>query len=271
MKFCYIDESGTGEEPFAVMVGIVADSHRMRLTKEHWSNLLESLSDMIGKELSELHTRNFYSGSGVWRGVDGETRSDIITSIFDWLEQRRHHIVYTAVNKEKFFSDFPKEDVYGDISTLWRFMALHLCLALQKNFQRQKRNKGNTVLVFDNEEREMRRFTDLVISPPDWTDTYYQRGKRQEKLDQIVDVPHFVDSRDVGLIQLADFLCYFFRRHIEIQEGAVPPRYHDEEEKVSNWVQQALNQSVAKSNIFKSRSRCNAEDLFYRYAPSCIL
>lgn len=44
MQFVYIDESGTGDEPIGVMVGVVADSHRMRVTKENWSGLLFALS-----------------------------------------------------------------------------------------------------------------------------------------------------------------------------------------------------------------------------------
>ena len=96
-------------------------------------------------------------------------------------------------------------DRYG---VLWPF---NITLSLQKYFQREKKNKGNIVLVFDNEESEKVRFTDLVLNPPDWTDTYYNRAKKQPKLDQIVDVPHFVDSKDVGLIQLADFICFFFK------------------------------------------------------------
>ena len=44
MKFCYLDESGTGHEPFAVMVGIIVDSHRMHLTKKDWADLLLKLS-----------------------------------------------------------------------------------------------------------------------------------------------------------------------------------------------------------------------------------
>ena len=44
MKFIYIDESGLGEEPIGVMDGVVADSYRMQLTKEHWTKLLNILS-----------------------------------------------------------------------------------------------------------------------------------------------------------------------------------------------------------------------------------
>ena len=271
MKFCYLDESGTGDEPIAVMAGVITDASRMRVTKQHWSELLSVLSTIIGKEIQEIHTSDFYSGNSPWRDLDGNQRASIISTIFDWLKKRKHQIVFTAVNKEKFSLEFQNEPVAGDVRTLWRFMGLHITLALQKHFQRQKRNKGHTVLVFDNEEREQLRFTDLILNPPNWTDTYYSRAKKQERLDQIIDVPHFVDSRDVGLIQLADFLCFFLRKHIELQHGLVTPAYEDEEKKVSGWVGLALAQSIPKPNIYLTKGRCNTADLFYRYAPEAIL
>ncbi len=37
MQFVYVDESGTGNEPIAVMVGVIADSHRIRVN--NWAGL----------------------------------------------------------------------------------------------------------------------------------------------------------------------------------------------------------------------------------------
>lgn len=271
MKFCYLDESGTGEEPIAVMAGVITDATRMRVTKTHWSNLLEILSKIIGRSIQEIHTRDFYSGNSPWRDLDGKQRSSIISAIFNWLKDRKHHVVFTAVDKKIFEENFQKEAVSDDIGTLWRFMALHITLSLQKYFQKEKKNKGNTVLIFDNEEREKVRFTDLALNPPEWTDTYYNRGKKQEKLDQIIDVPHFVDSKEVGLIQLADFICFFLRKHIELQLGYTKPAYKGEITKVSGWVDQIIAQSIPKSCMYLSRGRCDAAELFCRYAPECIL
>lgn len=108
MQFIYIDESGLGEEPVSVMVGVVADSHRMRKTKEHWNNLLRNLSNIVGRSISEIHTRDFYSGNSPWRDLDGEQRSGIITAIFNWLTARRHSIVISAVDKGEFYRSFQK-------------------------------------------------------------------------------------------------------------------------------------------------------------------
>jgi hypothetical protein len=130
--------------------------------------------------------------------------------------------------------------------------------------------KGSTVLIFDQEHREQQLFVDMLLAPPDWTDSYYDRLEKQEKMSQIIDVPHFVDSKHVGLIQLADFICFFLRKHIELQLGLSQPKNKDEIKKVSDWTKMILKSSIPKSNIFKKRGRCECSDLFYQYAPETI-
>lgn len=271
MKFCYLDESGTGTEPYAVMVGIIVDSHRMHVTKEHWENLLAMLRKITKqKSIKELHTRNFYKGTGIWKNINGPVRSNIIDAIIQWLNDRKHDIVFTAIDKNKFRKEFSKESASNDIKSIWQLMALHITLAIQKHHQKQEKTKGNTILVFDNEEIEKNKYTDLILNPPKWTDTYYAY-KKGERLSKVVDVPHFVDSKHVGLIQVADFISYLLRLNIEIQENFRKESYSGEKEKLENWVQLALNRSIPKSSIFMKSSRCSCADLFYRYAPSCIL
>ena len=206
MEFCYIDESGTGSEPIAVMVGVIADSYTMRVTKSHWSELLLKLSTIIKREIKEIHTKDFYAGNGPWRDITGEQRSDIINAIFNWLQERRLDVVYTAVQKD-IFSDKKSENKINEIGSLWQFMALHIALSVQKKYQgtsmgnkRKVNPKGACVLIFDNEYRESKQYIDMLLSPPDWTDSYYDKKRKQEKMDKIIDVPHFVDSEQVGLI-----------------------------------------------------------------------
>jgi hypothetical protein len=259
------------------MVGVVADSHRMRLTKEHWSSLLSVLSRIIDQEIKEIHTRDFYSGNSPWRDLDGNQRTEIIEAIFAWLQARRHSIVYTAVDKAVFNAGFNNEPHFQDIRTLWRFMALHLSLAVQKCYQGAPRGQTRTInpkglctLIFDHENRDEQRYTDLLLDAPDWTDSYYDRRQHQEKFSQIVDVPHFVDSRDVGLIQLADFICFFLRKYVELSMGYVQPDYHDEIQKVTKWAGIILGETVPRRYIFLTRGRCECSDLFYRYAPDIL-
>ncbi|MFA5761352.1 MAG: hypothetical protein WC877_06305, partial [Dehalococcoidales bacterium] len=49
LNVCYCDESGMGQEPIATMVGIIVDSSRMHLTTQDWDDLLNTLSEIIGK------------------------------------------------------------------------------------------------------------------------------------------------------------------------------------------------------------------------------
>jgi hypothetical protein len=209
MKFCYCDESGTGTEPIAVMVGILVDSQRMHITKHEWNDLLQNLSLRAGRQIAELHTRNFYSGNGIWKDIDGPTRAGIISIIFEWLAERKHFVVYTSVCKASYYEQFALQLIPDELNTLWRFMGFHLLLAIQKYCQRQPKNKGNTLFIFDNEEREQMRFTDVIMRPPVWSGEYYGKKPKADPLDQIIDVPYFGDSKEVGLIQLADFIAFF--------------------------------------------------------------
>lgn len=271
VNFCYSDESGTGEEPIATMVGIIVDSMRMHKTKADWVELLEILSELTGRNIVELHTANFYSGNGVWRRLSGSVRAQVATAILDWLAERKHQIVYASVSKSSYFEALKTEEIPHELNTPWRFLAFHLTLAVQKYSQPEPKNKGHTVLVFDNEYREETRFCDLVLNPPVWSDEYYARKRKQAQLDQIVDVPYFHDSKHLPLLQVADFLAFFLRRYAELQEGVGPPaKFPDEIEKITACITQLKDRAIAPSHIYPRRQRTEAHDLFYRHAPQSI-
>jgi hypothetical protein len=269
MKFCYVDESGTGDEPYAVMVGVIVDAQRMRLTKVEWDFMLDGLRAVAGRPMKELHTRDFYSGNGPWRNLTGPVRAQMVGAVFDWLAARKHQIVFSSVTKTAFFAKVSTDTHLSSTKTIWRSLGLHLALAIQKNFQTQSNNKGNTVLVFDNEEREELRFTDLILDPPEWTDTYYRRGKKQERLDQLVDAPYFADSMHVPMLQVADFVAYFLRRYCELENGDAE-RFQGERQQVNSWAQKALGRSIAMSAMFPKNGRCPCANSFFDVAPACL-
>jgi len=269
MKVCYCDESGTGDEPIAVMVGILVDHNRMHITKQHWTSLLEQLSKVAGKQISEIHTRNFYKGNGIWRDLSGAKRAQIISLIFQWLCERKHQVVFSSVIKEEYQKN--KSSLPAELGTVWRFLGFHLILAIQKYCQQSfSVPKGHTIFIFDNEKFEQLRFQDLVMRPPTWSDEYYNRSNRQDALDQIVDVPYFGDSKEVALIQMADVAAFFLRRYAEIKEGFAKAEYANEEELIFGWIKRFSSLSIGRSHIYKQRQRCFAEDLFFQYAPESI-
>jgi acyl-CoA reductase-like NAD-dependent aldehyde dehydrogenase len=137
MKFCYCDESGTGDEPIAVMVGVIVDAKRMHVTKKDWSELLVRVLRIVSKVITEIHTRDLYSGNDAWRALKGQQRAEIITSTLDWLRERKHDIVYASVEKAKYLERLKAGQIKAEIRTMWRFMGLHLMLAVQRAHQRE--------------------------------------------------------------------------------------------------------------------------------------
>lgn len=270
MKFCYCDESGTGDEPVAVMVGVIVDSHRMHCTKEDWSLLLTSLSKRAGRSITEMHTRDFYAGNSPWRQMDGHERAAVVSDVCEWLAKRKHRLVFTALSKGAYRASQAATALPPELNTPWRFMGFHLALALQRAHQPEKRNKGHTLLVFDNEERERMRFSDIVCRPQTWSDLYYERSKKQEQLDQLIDVPYFGDSREVGMLQVADFAAFFLRRHSELEDSGDSERYAGERSQIASWVTMLAARAIDGRHVFPKKARSDAADLFFRHAPESI-
>jgi hypothetical protein len=260
MKLCYCDETGIGNEPIAVMVGVVVDSQRMHITKEDWDDLLKHLSGIVGVRLDELHTRDFYSGNSPFRGIAGPKRSEYISTIFQWFADRKHHFIHTAIDKNAFQSAVRMGVVPPEIRTVWRCMGAHIILAAQRAFQKIEKTKGHTIFIFDNEHREEKHFKEFIFQPPGWSDSYYERGKKQRAFEHVIDVPYFADSKDVALLQLADFTAYFLRRYAEIEERHSAPRYPDEYPKVKNWISLLASRSIGLNCIYPCKGRDKTAD-----------
>ena len=268
MKFAYIDESGTGDEPYAVMAGVIIDAQRMRPTKDNWESLLSNLSKILEREVDEFHTKDFYSGNKVWRKLPGNKRSETITEILHGFQERKHSIFYSAIDRQKYdkYEDHPYTRSLG---SLWKTLAFHLVLSIQSAHQALDRSKGNTVLIFDA-HRDQKTFSELILNPPEWAYEYYSKKGQKKSLDQIIDVPHFVNSRHVGMIQLADCVSFILRRQLELKDGGEDERYSGEAKKISDWTDAIIQQCKSKSVMYPKRSRCEAADYFYQLAPASL-
>ncbi|MGE3961327.1 MAG: DUF3800 domain-containing protein [Dehalococcoidia bacterium] len=272
MKFCYCDESGMGEEPVATMIGLVVDSTRMRYTKADWRGLLAELTEATGRPVTEVHMRDLYNGRGPYRhlfGGDGNARAWLIGQICRWIGDRKHHIVYSAIDKEAYREAWALQRIPDELGTIWRFMGFHMMLAVQRRFGVERNLKGNTVFIFDNEEREQMRFADLVKRPPDWSDGYYDNQRTDVPLDQVIDVPYFGASDDLPLIQVADAAAFILRRYAEVAGGYSDERYRGELERLTEWVGLLTARSIGRSHVYPRR-RNEAQEMFYSLAPASI-
>lgn len=267
MKFCYLDESGMGDEPYLVIAGIIVDATRMHVTKDAWVEFLENLSKAAGKQVEEFHSRDFYRGNGVWHGIDGGSRAKIIEAIIVWVEKRKHKCLFSGIDKKKYKDLLDGDFRLKQFKSMWCAAALHCTLQIQKQHQRDDKTKGHSVIIFDREVMYETDLSMLVHQPPTWTDTYYSRHKNQVALDQIVDVPFFADSRHVLLAQVADLFAYILRTFSEIKDGLLAEKYIGEGKKMLSWSNRIAELALPRASRYLAKSRCQAAELFWNLAP----
>jgi hypothetical protein len=270
MKFCYADESGYGEGDILVIAGVIVDASRSHVTRSDWTQLLHRLSELAGNEVREFKSRDFYRGRGQWATVDGPERSDIINYLIDWLEQRKHRVAFSAVDKASFARLQEHDARLQELKSEWCTAAFHLLLSLQKAHQSQKQPKGHTVVVFDREFKEELAIAALAHRPPPWSDVYYLRDGNRDPLDHIVDVPYFADSAHILLSQLADLVAYLLRTFADLAHGHLKPKYAQEPERIANWAERVGALALPRASRYPQRARDSCAELFWSLAPEAL-
>lgn len=264
MKLCYVDETGIdGKSPLLVMVGIVADSTRIRRTATDFSRLMDDAAE-LSAALKELKGVDIYRGNGAWKGVHGDTRHELIGDLCEWIAERKHSLALAALDLKR-----AKAEPLHDLPP-WLAAALHIALQLQKTHQGLQKNKGQTFLVFDQQVRYADRLAELLFAPPPWTDGYYQRKKTQDPLDQILDTAFYARSHQVGLVQVADVFAFVFRRYAEIKDYGDEERYAGELARLEGWVELLAGRLVTRGNRWPRRPDSEGAKWYCRMAPSCL-
>lgn len=267
MKFCYFDESGMGDEPYLVVAGIIVDATRMHVTKDAWADFLAYLSKAAGRRVDEFHSREFYRGNGVWHGTDGVRRARIIEAVLKWVENRKHKCVFSGIDKGEYKEKLKGDERLGQFKSMWCAAAMHCTLQIQKRHQSEAKTKGHSVLIFDREVSEETALSEFINTPPKWIDTFYDRGKKQTALDQVVDVPFFADSKHILLAQVADLFAYILRTSAEIQDELLEEKYKGEGKKMEDWTKRIAGIALPRSSRYPAKGRCNAAQLFWDLAP----
>jgi hypothetical protein len=272
MKVCYIDESGNQSaegSPFFVMVGIVADAQRMSRTKEEFSGILEEVAALFPEALKELKGSKIFNGQDRWRKVEPTTRKEIVRRLCEWIGERKHGLALAAIDRERFTNNVagvPRE-LAGDC---WLAGAMHIVLQVQRAHQSIPKNKGQTFVIFDENKKKVDALPELLHRPPDWTDSYYDRGKKQEQLDQIVDSAFFVKSHHAGLTQVADVFSFVFRRHAELSDEHGEESFAGEREAIDEYIRLLAPRLLPKAHRWPSKGSACAK-WFSDIAPISLL
>lgn len=251
------------------MVGIVVDAVRMSRTKREWDDLLTQCSGLVGKSVTEIHAKDIYRGNSPWNNVPATQRTEIIERILDWFDARKHHITFSSIDRAAFDARKGSCEICDSLGTVWNAASFHVMLSIQKKYKSFKNNKGNTVFVFDK-GKGGKAFYDLIISPPHWSDDYYGKGPKQDRLDQIVDVPFFADSSHAGLIQIADLVGYFLRLYADFHDYGVEPQYTGEIDRINSWVEMIKKSLLLTSVRYPKTGGGQVAKTLFELAPESL-
>jgi hypothetical protein len=271
MKFAFLDESGKADSPVSGVTGIMVDEHRVHSARREWLSMLSTLTGLAGQPIAEFHMRDAYSGREEWRHCGIAHRARAINDILDWLSSKGHPILFSATLKSAF--DMKASGgchMATALGSRWVAEAFHVALAINKSNRSMKRNKGKTVMVFDEGSGYERRLSELLVAPPGWSDAYYCRDGKEPALEQIVDTSFFADSCHAPLIQLADTVAFILRRLAEICDAGSPERFKGERQNLNGWVTKLEPSLHPSQHRYKKTGRCACADFYWDVAPPSL-
>ena len=244
---------------------------RMHRTKANWEEQLNKLRSVSDKPMAEIKGGELYRGNAAWRQWDGGERSALIDQIIEWMRERKHNVTFGAVSQSRLVDMRDQFDLGGlQKASGWCVAASQLLLGIQKNYQGNEKNKGNTVFVFDNAS-ELGEIIDFVVEPPRATDGFYNRKKNQDALDQIIDVPYSADSRHIGLIQVADVFAFILRLYAELTEGLQSEKFDGELQRLRRWIEQMKPLFLSNATRWPAGSKDPCINFFHSVAPPSLL
>lgn len=252
------------------MVGVVADNQRLNKSQEEFGEVYAQISAISPAALKELKSTKIFYGNEEWRGVDPDVRKGIFEYFCDWICNRKHALALTAIDTEKHAAALG-HDVPEALNDIWISGALHVALQVQKVHQKESKNKGHTFLIFDENPQKTDRLTELLYSPPQWTDSYYERKKNSAPLSQVIDTAFFVKSHHAGLIQVADLFAFVFRRFSEIADYGMPEGFDGEQKLINGYVERLSTRLFRKSFRWPTKSKSASANWFTALAPPSLV
>ncbi len=228
MKFAYIDESGsTDEGDVFVMSGLLVDAYRLRAQTKTFDDILGEFLRKHPSAPKELKTKKFIMGKNRWSKVPHDERKEFLKEMCE-LAAQVADIYGFAMSFSAFRESCCVAEYELPIKHYWPLSGMFLCSLIQKNAKKMDKNKGLTVLIFDDNKRHMPEVSDQLYQTDSWFDALYKtskkiRGKQQwkeikssERFDHIINTAFAIKSEHSSLIQVADAICYVYRRWLEL-------------------------------------------------------
>lgn len=253
MYLSYADESGFSgmkfdcKQPVQVMVAIFPNMYNFHKTDSEFKEIFNIINKKI--PIEELKGEQIYRGKGAWKTVVPQKRDQVIEFYLKWVMDRNHKLIVTCIDNEKYFNlkaQEPNNNFIQKIPYPYLLSGLHTALIIQKLNRNQGKNKGKTLLIFDEQDQFSNTLTELIFNPPSFIDEFVSFSSKKDiaRLNQIIDSAFFVKSHHSSMAQVADIVAYLYRMKLELDYYGRTEQYDGEKSKIATWAKQIESKIV---------------------------
>lgn len=246
MKFVYIDESGNSSDPYLAFFGLQVDAYRLKSAGRQVVAVFERIHDAYPEDLRELKSSKLVNGAGGWRRVDPEDRKVMFLDLCRFPDEHQHKCFAYVLDVKRYRSEVDKPEW---AQSPWLSAAMTLVASVQSENRKLKKNKGQSVLVFDHNAAEIPALTtNIAHQHKDF------RDGSGSPFGALVDTAFSIRSEQSSLVQVADACALALRRRAELTTGEREPQWEGERD----FIEEAY--SAFAGRLFHPRIKCPAAD-----------
>lgn len=264
MFLCYCDESGyTGraedpDQPVMVMAGILPNVYTYHRSDAEFRQIFQIINGHV--PLDEIKGSQIYRGRGAWANIPAESRDQVIEFYLDWISQRPHQLLISAIDNSRYLAyvrDHPTDPHALALQYPYIFCGLHIAATVQKLNRRHGKNKGKTLLIYDEQSEFSDALAQLLFDPPEFIDDFVPFDERSDRsrLSQVIDTAFFVKSHHSSMAQVADIVSFLVCLHLRLQFYGMQEAYAGEQLKIANWVARIGPKFAPLSTMYPKTSR----------------
>jgi len=262
MFLCYADESGyTGRkydksQPVFTLAAIFPNIYNYHKSDSEFKQVFDIIKSRI--PIDELKCHQIYRGRGSWENIEPEIRKKVIEFYLAWICKRNHRLIIISIANEIFFkliNDKLKIEYTKYFPCPYVFAGFHLSLIIQKLNRKLEKNKGKTLLIFDEQKEFSNCLSEVIFNPPSFIDEYvtFEEKKEKSRLNQIIDSAFFVHSHHSSMAQVVDIVAYLFRLYIELNYYGFKESYPGEKAVINSWISKIKPKFLPVSIIFPKK------------------
>lgn len=231
MKFIYVDESGGRDQgDVFTMCGLMVDAYKLRKKTTDFDQKLEAIFAKHEGTRGDLKTTRFINGKGAWAKVPAEERKDFLREICQLAVANGGKIYGVAFSYNLFDAATAAGHGHPFGGSYWIAGAMFVSALVQKKMQVVSGSKGLTVLILDDNKKDMANLSDGLYKCDTWYDGLYQcrqkkRGnnvwverKPKDRFDQIINTAFAIKSDHSSMVQVADAISWIYRRSLELRD-----------------------------------------------------